>query len=657
MGSSLQSLVGPGVPVQGTLNGEEVTVEETRWSATQLEILRRYVPQLGIMTSAMLEADGEYERSLLWYMIQHDSQRLGISASNMEAYSVLAAIGIDQTGVQRIANQMKAQEGVVLDAVKSWLIAEAYSELMLGKSHESIYSRIGRFNQIAQAYSQVFGQMALTFAAQQSEDPYRVSKPLIAHYLQDQKARVGGEAVVIPADLYLEDIAEPNEAELTALFDEYKNNLPGQGQYGFGYKIPDRVKLEYIGIPLDEVMSQVSVEPAEANEFYRANKERFVKLDEENKPIAGEYQTFAEVYTQISEGLKQRKAFELAQQIAKTALADLEKPLASVKKKQGYYAFNKDFIGISMRTVAEELEREFKVRVQQYNSYKDKWIDVDRIGDLPGIGMSYAGGRQDAPFTTYVASAKQLDPNVDTNPLIALYLQVEVPSQIMIGQDGSVYIFRLVEAEAAHAPASMADVKTQVMTDAKLKLAYAKLLDETQQWLELAKSSGLDAVAKQAKTDVRRTGLVPRIELGGIAASDQTPDISGIGKSRELVDAMYQIARDSGKSGDLKEEVAADKRTGEAPLEQKLSLVVFRVDDYNLMTETEYKVDASNYMATANLMNYSIFNSDRPHILSYKMMSEKLNWVPDRAAKDEDAELEAPATPEEQPAQDTPEAA
>ncbi|QDU34624.1 hypothetical protein KS4_26950 [Poriferisphaera corsica] len=640
VGSSLQSLVGPSIPVQGTLDGEDITVMDTRHASNQLEILKRYVPQLYIMTQTMLKAENDYDRSLLWYMIQYDAGRLGIGASNAEAFTVLNVIGIDETGVKRIANQMKQQEGVVLDAVKSWVVAEMYSELVLGKGHESVYARLQKFVGTANAYQQMFGQQVgpqyvYQLAALSSEDPYRVSKPLMEHFLQDQNARVGGEAVVIPADLYLEDVAAPSETDLNTLFEKYKNDLPGKSEpFGFGYKIADRVKLEYISIPIDECLKQVTVEEAEAYEFYKKNEANFVERDEQGQPKeGGSIQPYSAVREQLITEMKRNKAFELGQTIAKTALAELQKPLASVKKVNGYYNLGDDYQGEPMRVVADDIFREFKVRPQQFNAQREKWIEVDRVQELPGIGMSFVGGQQNAPFATYVASAKQLDPS-ETNPLIALYLQENVPSDIMIGFDGSMFIFRLTAAEAAHAPESIDLVKTQVETDAKLQMAFEKLKDERAQWLDLAKQSGLEAVAKQAKVEVKKTGLVPRVEMRSAAGGDQTPEIAGIGKSQLLVDAMYKTARDTGKNGDLKD-IAAMDRMGEADVDSKLALVVFRVDDYNLMTESEYIQNASKFIETAGSMNYTLFLSEEPNVISFEMLSERLKWVPERSDEED----------------------
>ena len=63
------------------------------------------------------------------------------------------------------------------------------------------------------------------------------------------------------------------EAELQDLFNQYKDNLPGAGKYGFGYKIPDRVSVQYVGANIDDIARTLPpVSEDRARKYFEAHR-------------------------------------------------------------------------------------------------------------------------------------------------------------------------------------------------------------------------------------------------------------------------------------------------------------------------------------------------------------------------------------------------
>jgi hypothetical protein len=82
--------------------------------------------------------------------------------------------------------------------------------------------------------------------------------------------------------LFAKGAAEPQEAALEAQFDKYKDDFVGdvsqENPYGFGYKVPDRVKLEYLAVKLAEVEDIVSVPTQEEIQAeYRKRADDFTR--------------------------------------------------------------------------------------------------------------------------------------------------------------------------------------------------------------------------------------------------------------------------------------------------------------------------------------------------------------------------------------------
>src|SRR5690606_1841290 len=140
----------------------------------------------------------------------------------------------------------------------------------------------------------------------QVDDSQRLSEPLIQHFLYDEQATVAGEAVLVDSERYLDQVAPPTEAELEALFAQYRDDLRGQGEpYGFGYRVPSRVKIEYLVVPMDRVRSQVRVSVAEAMAYYddHAAEFRAEPPATATAPAEPQVRPYAEVRDQVIDRL------------------------------------------------------------------------------------------------------------------------------------------------------------------------------------------------------------------------------------------------------------------------------------------------------------------------------------------------------------------
>ena len=96
----------------------------------------------------------------------------------------------------------------------------------------------------------------------------------IKHTLNNQLGSLRLESVQLAAASFSETLPTPGDEELTGHFEKYKAFAPGSitedNPYGFGYKLPDRIKLEYIVLKLSDVRDIVTKPTAEEAEYYYA---------------------------------------------------------------------------------------------------------------------------------------------------------------------------------------------------------------------------------------------------------------------------------------------------------------------------------------------------------------------------------------------------
>ncbi len=141
---------------------------------------------------------------------------------------------------------------------------------------------------------------------------------------------IDAELVEFNPTVFADDQAEINNEEKLEHFNKYKKFLPSavseENPYGFGYKLPDRVQLEYIVVRLDDIQKLVTPPTQQQKEdYYQKNREQlFTKQvpsdpNDPNSPLRQETKSYAEVSDIISEQLLKDKINSTANRILQEA--------------------------------------------------------------------------------------------------------------------------------------------------------------------------------------------------------------------------------------------------------------------------------------------------------------------------------------------------
>jgi hypothetical protein len=152
----------------------------------------------------------------------------------------------------------------------------------------------------------------------------------IMHDVSYENERIDLEFVSFDSAVFADDQPEPTHQEISEQFDKYKQSFAGditeQNPYGFGYKLPDRVRLEYIAVNLDDI-STIVTPPTheEAEEYYQRYREQLfteqVPLDpnDPNSMTIDRTRSYAEVAATILRALLLRKINSKAERILQEA--------------------------------------------------------------------------------------------------------------------------------------------------------------------------------------------------------------------------------------------------------------------------------------------------------------------------------------------------
>lgn len=275
----------------GTIEGGGKITEQDKVSAiNSLNTLR----SLGFYGVGLYpQEDSEGDQGLAWLLMVRGGQMAGLGASDNEAFSALSIKQADITDVDTLdafAADRKTTRAALLGVVKEYLIAEQYRQLVLGHAFETRdgYSgspglmRVRLENEAVQAavgdqqWQLQFFQQTGRFPTEndlrtrvdsmvfgQTVGHPRVSENALRHAVQENQTRLSGQLVVIDAT---ESTLPPSDEQMQKLFEQYRADFAGTGEtYGFGYRIPAKVRIEALRIPLQAVMAVAAQQVTEAD--------------------------------------------------------------------------------------------------------------------------------------------------------------------------------------------------------------------------------------------------------------------------------------------------------------------------------------------------------------------------------------------------------
>ena len=189
-----------------------------------------------------------------------------------------------------------------------------------------------------------------------------------------EEESVDVEFVEFNSSVFAENQESPSEEQKIEHFEKYKKYLPGEisddNPYGFGYKLPDMVQLEYIAVRTEDV--EQIIEPIgqdELEEFYERYKKQLFTEDElsdPNDPSSPQKITpYSEVAGMISKQLRQDKIQSKTQSIIKEAISLTETSLQDMNETELKNLSNEQFIEKAgdYKAAAENLSQKHNIEI------------------------------------------------------------------------------------------------------------------------------------------------------------------------------------------------------------------------------------------------------------------------------------------------------
>jgi len=284
--------------------------------------------------------------SIYWLLLKDEAGSAGIIASNEQASKLLGQLIPQlfngQTYSQRIGdliNQHGLTEQQLLTIFSELLSTLEYAKIIC--SNENVTS----------------SQIARSIAAEMES--------------------IDAELVEFDSDYFTSSIEEPALNAEEEHFEDYKQFFTGdvseKNPHGFGYKLPDRVQLEYIIVKLDDILPLITP-PAnqEKDDYYQRYKQELfteqLRTDpnDPNSPLTQRIKKRSEVEDIISSRLLKNKIYSTANQILQETITITEAGFedTDIEPENLTDEQFKDLSG-DYKTAAEKISKKHNIKLYQ----------------------------------------------------------------------------------------------------------------------------------------------------------------------------------------------------------------------------------------------------------------------------------------------------
>lgn len=454
----------------GTAFGKTIRLREVNQAGTDIRI----AGELGF--DVRLPAGDPFDTNVSAFLLMEEAARMGVRVSRADLHAQL--------------NQMEGS-GRAIDA-----LCRRYE-----CSPEAIDAALTRVLSI----NQLMGIMLETAAME--------STPRIEHSYR--KAHQEADVLVSQLDArsFLSTAPEPTEDQIKAHFEEAKNrtNEHTDDELVFGYRIPDRVKVEYITIDPKELLPHVSVRERELKNYFEQNKNKYTKpavgpSPDPSAPAQDIPMSFEECKDRVKEDYRATRSAQEAQSIINRIRDDAYAPWnAMPPNSEGIRPAPETQANLSFADLAAKYSKDPTRTIRITHKTTD-------LVDLQALQMNERG------FTNARVTEKN-------RPISAGWLAMHVeglPKQIMVGdrpqlrmlepspvlsapQPGAMpggpaqsYLFRVVEVSPSGPPATLDEVRDKIVKNLKLKKAHEMAGEYAKAIGERAKEIGLAAAVLEA---------------------------------------------------------------------------------------------------------------------------------------------------------------
>jgi len=583
---AIQGMTGnPMKRTAGRLDGEKVSVGDMTLAAQEAAAIGEFLP----MMANLVDRDA---RDAHWLLLAREAEQAGYVGGPDDGLDWIPDLASDFV-INDLYRQYQQFASFIpnMDAFIAQQFASEQGQEMVREYQAALVSRrmsiagsarltLDQFDAaLAKARGIIRMLDAYQRAARYSD---RAGYEVASEYLN----HAATACLQLTADELADGAGEPTRDELVEHFNRYRELEPGSGEVGIGYRLPPRVKLEYVRLSRSEIEGAIRLDLVDLMKHHSQNRDRYPGEFDAERPL-------------IERELLNTKATRVLDTADAAVRAEIARAVRQLPTADGYRVLppdwatrRPDLVAIAEAVVQAVKDAEgVTIPLPAVWIKAADWLTAADLLALEGIGTARARvGTQEVSAVQLIGAVRELaGPN-------ELGLQVGVPYADVTLRDsqGNRYYFTVLDASLAKTPDSIEELQdpSVVERDWRALRAYERLAARADEIAAQAAESGLEALAEehfkpnpdnpsdptpasriQARVNVFREALRPE------GLSFGTP---------EFCRAVYAAASRIDPTVPI-DSVPAPDRYLAVPVPAARSLVVVRIDGFVPLTLERYR--------------------------------------------------------------------
>jgi hypothetical protein len=439
-------------------DGSKLTLGELAEMRGQLAVLA--MMQEPLTRQLGVEKDPEH-----WWLLVREARAAGLVGGQSDARTVLAAAA--------------AQRGMTADQLLGQVASSAR------QPGPVVLDALANLNGVQRLVTLAIGGRALSDARART-----VARELLTSVdcetVMIDAATVGDRVPVDP----------PTADRIAATFEKGKSKLAGAGPGGIGYRWPERVRMEWMTVSSGDIARSLAGDPAlgavELRKEFRKDPAKFGVPAAELAPGATP-PSFDAYAAKVRADVERRLVAERAERIASFVRDWVRASTKDLPSEGGLFKLPEDWSNrpVTLAALSQELATRFGVAAPAVTGPAPALVPVADLAADPVLSRATV-----SEFGKPMAVAAALRAMRPIDPESRLPMQPGVVGPVARTPTDDVVVWRVVEADPAHDPASLDEVRDAVVKDTVTEMRYDRLAAMVGEIQARAAADGLADVAK-----------------------------------------------------------------------------------------------------------------------------------------------------------------
>ncbi len=419
----------------------------------------------------------------------------------------------------------------------------------------------------------------------------RVSRPRALLEAGRQLEKVTVDLVVVSADQKMAEVGEPDDAMLQEQLTRFKDFKPGEGEFGVGYLLPARAKVQYLTLDKAKIATKITPDIKELKRVFRDEytpakpgetfEEARPALERQYKgKVVDQILGYADQSFRTEVALATRVLVEDAETGLKKLPADWEQQRPDLSR-----IANRIVAWVENKTKPDESRPGIRIDPPEVTTLAGRFMTADELTALPGIGSSFRlRGSTNERFADYVLSVREVKPKS------TLTLQTGIPfDEPTRDNAGNLYYMCVLDTRTESVPGSIEEARDRLVKDWKRLKGYQVLSGaEIENLKQRAIKEGLGALDPKTPPAFGQPAPVSPLKSNLTVSRQGISPPSADVDLPVLRDAIFEVSKQFEPTQDISA-LDVSARTFAVALPQKLGVIVGVVKAVTPVTYEAYR--------------------------------------------------------------------